>query len=132
MQINIEKRHFALIFAIIVFLAGVLIVIANPAKPNPGHSLSEIEAPCATGQVLKMTASGWECGDDDTGATGNVMGGGTETSGGSPSCTVYWGNAQCQNNKLVCSQGTKRKISVYNFQDPFFGSTTITDYLCIT
>lgn len=61
MQISIEKRHLFLISAIIIFLAGVIIVVA--VKPNPGHSLSEIEmpSPCATGQVLTKTAAGWGC-----------------------------------------------------------------------
>jgi len=69
MQINIEKRHFALIFAIIVFLAGVLIVIA--VAPNPGHTLSQIEMPsCQTGQALVKTSTGWGCG---TGA-GSALG----------------------------------------------------------
>lgn len=46
MQINVEikKRHLYLILALVVFLAGVMIVIAaNPSsKPNPGHASNEV------------------------------------------------------------------------------------------
>jgi len=44
MQINIQKRHLFIILALVVFLAGVILVFAaNPTtKPNPGHYSQEV------------------------------------------------------------------------------------------
>ena len=97
-QINIEKRHLLLLVAVIA-VAAVGIVLA--AKPNPGHSLSEIDITldCITVSNSRTTASGFTSVDATLPAGYNMTGGGcTDSTTGSgrllvrngPSGTDKW------------------------------------------
>ena len=59
--INIQKRHLFIILALIIFLTGIILVVSNPDKPNPGHTVDEIEGAqkritgiCPDGSSIKL------------------------------------------------------------------------------
>jgi hypothetical protein len=45
---------------LIVIVAGFAFASLNPAVPNPGHSVSELQK-CSNGEILKMTNGVWAC-----------------------------------------------------------------------
>lgn len=86
-NLKIRKKDLWLLSAIAVFLIGVGFVIAYNANaiggvPSiMGHSIDEIELPnCAIGEILKKTATGWNCSVDNSGGGG--AGGVTSISAG--------------------------------------------------
>ncbi len=49
-KIKIDKKHVFFLTFLIIGFAGVIFVIAQPATPNPGHSIAEV--PGATPNCL--------------------------------------------------------------------------------
>ncbi len=41
-QINIEKKHMLILIFGFVALASLIIVVAQPSTPNPGHAITEV------------------------------------------------------------------------------------------
>jgi len=73
-NITLEKRDLWILSAIIVFLAGVVYVIALDSRDylTMGHTHDELE-PCPDGKILKMSGATWTCQDDlDTVGTGGM------------------------------------------------------------
>ena len=79
---NIEKRYVYVIVALLVLVAGLLIVNATiPGQtPNPGHPVTDLGVPtgCTANQFLKFDGTNWVCGT---------------VSGGGLSCQIVEGTA---------------------------------------
>ncbi len=75
-NLKIEKKDLWLLSAIIVFLLGVVYVVAyGGTQPIVmGHSINEIER-CAEGKILKVSGGLWVCSDDNAGAGGSYTAG---------------------------------------------------------
>ena len=114
-NLKIDKRDLWIFSAIIVFLAGVIYVIALNSGDYSvmGHTYDELQT-CPDGKILKTVGGVWSCADDvdtDTNTvSGLVTGGGYECAG----CNSgqVWGGAYCSGGHVTCPSGsTKRAIS---------------------
>jgi len=100
MQFNIEikKRHLFIILSVIIFLAGVILVIAiNPTtKPNPGHASDEVmvNIPGVGDKILQQAI---DDGDFDKGRTFTNCGWTGLVCAGRP----YWATATCPGGKFL-------------------------------
>lgn len=110
LEINFGKKHLFIFILVCVLVGGSIVYAAlNPAIPNPGHAVSQLQK-CGANEVLKMDSSGtaWGCG---TGGGGIFVGATAGTydgldvggyAGGNVKCdTQYPGSRMCYAGDFV-------------------------------
>jgi len=112
-NITLEKKDLWIFSAILVFLLGVVYVIAiGEDYTVHGHDHNEINLPvCDGGQVLKYNGVVWGCANDidtDTNTVSGLVTGWVVTGDGV--CSSTWGTGNCGGGYASCDSGhTLRK-----------------------